>query len=263
MHAYINPFVEHGYSWHWEPKHVPTGSLYIANPFRNRRVVEGDSGGPAFAGNTVYAVASMIYDPYVDVDFVFAGVEKYDEPGTVKKNNNAWLRHWADFICTKKVAVYPKPGVATITGTAVRPNVYQELEANGRINMVSSQTQSDGAENIHEGMSISLSATLEPGYEFVQWEGPDMEGAAKDGTKRNLCPCNGSTNPVCTLTYDNIGYYDEFSSIDEATCSVTARQSGGSGSGSGSGSGGSPGAGQGGTTGPATGGGTGGSGGTM
>jgi hypothetical protein len=238
--AYLNPFVEYGSgpfggSWNWGPSNVPKGSIYISNDFDHAWTIGGDSGGPAFIANTVYGIVSGAGgNPYFfgyDKDYFYVGVDQYADGGT-KKNNNEWLRKYADFICTKSVHVYPKTGVASINGSTLRSYLYPEIEANGRINFVPSNSNSDGIELIHEGMTISLSATLEPGFSFVQWEGTIITGT--DRTERNLCPCNGSTNPVCTLNYEDIGIYDQVNSIDEAQCSVVTSQSGSNTAGPGS-----------------------------
>ena len=226
--AYLNPFVEYGSSWNLDSSDVPKGSLYVSNDYATAWTTYGDSGGPAFVGNTVYGIvqgvhAYTILKKPVEYDYYYTGVEQYADGGT-KKNNNEWLRKYADFVCTKSVSVYPRTGVAGINGSTIRTYYYPEIEANGKINFVPSSSNSDGFEFIHEGMTISLSATLEQGFSFVQWEGPIILGT--DGTNKNLCPCNGSKNPVCTLSYDNIGIYDEVNSIDEAQCSVVTSQSG-------------------------------------
>jgi hypothetical protein len=250
--AYLNPFIELGSDWMSDRKDVPKGSLYITNDNDGAKIMGGDSGGPALEGNVVYALVHGFtrYNETVWLvgDYLFAGVDKYAN-SSGKLSNYEWLYEQADFICTKSLSVYLKTGVASIVGTTIRPVIHKAIQANGKINLAADNTAVDGIENIHEGMVISLSATLQPGYSFVEWEGPDLVDSS--GMKKNLCPCHGSKNPVCTVSFDSIGIYDESRSIDNAQCGVVALQSGGTGGGTGAGPGTST------DTGAGTGGGTG------
>jgi hypothetical protein len=203
------------------------------------------AGGPILQGDVAYGVISAhtgwIFGGGKDV-YLFAGTDDYPHPNS----NYKWLMTNADYVCAKRLYVLPADGIGTITGTAARPRSNIDIRTNGKINMDVTDPDSDSVEYIHEGMSASVTVTAKPGYNFSHWTGPRT--TAVDGTVIKGCPCDGRVDPVCTISFDEIGYYSATVSDDFARCSAFMVQANGGGGGGGGPSEGTTSGGTGGTT---------------
>lgn len=84
-------------------------------------------------------------------------------------------------------------------------------EFNGLINCYA---DFDCTEFMHEGDSITLTATPATSWEFDKWEGGGS----------SACPCHQSTAANCTVSYDQMGYYTDQVSSDHSYCQANFKQ---------------------------------------
>jgi hypothetical protein len=79
----------------------------------------------------------------------------------------------------------------------------------------------DCSENINDQMTLTMTAYPKDNYVFSHWRsliGKSLDDAGKLMIETAKCPCEGSTSPVCPVSYQNIGLYTDTHSVDSATC---------------------------------------------
>jgi hypothetical protein len=102
--------------------------------------------------------------------------------------------------------------VGSLSSPQEWPPIENDLQFNDAIFMGDSTPNQDFREFIHEGQDMVLNAIPSPGSYFMRWEQYGIN------TPYGNCPCYGSSNPVCIMEYDQVGYYDEDTSLDVSTC---------------------------------------------
>ena len=86
------------------------------------------------------------------------------------------------------------------------------IQFNDTILMGDGTPNQDFREFVHEGQDMVLTAVPGANSLFVRWEQYGLN------TPYGNCPCYGSSNPVCRMDYDEVGYYDVDTSFDASGC---------------------------------------------
>lgn len=191
----------------------------------------GDSGGPLFRmGNfaKTYGVASAVGSlngPECGTGFLLGMIYTSIDSAKIQggTSNKEWVDQTTTDICTKKALFIPMDFHGSVTGTLQNYRyIYSDMpQMNGSISCALSGG-SDCVENVHYQESLSVTAVPYSGWQFSSW----LNG----GGSLKPCPCVGQ-GANCTIEYDDIGYYDEEISSDEAICIASFQPAGGGSSG--------------------------------
>jgi hypothetical protein len=197
------------------------GSAYQLQPMTPagapgaQRACEGDSGGPVIHDGKVFAVLKGASTGSCDATGTTVAVGLDDEAAPGGQSNKDWIHEWTRRICRKSIDVR-KSGPGKVTGilTADPSDLFPDPSIDGLIqcawDTAGGSTPSgwlNCGESVHDGESITLTATPDSGKTFYRWM---SSGAA--------CPCALSTNPVCTMSYASLGTYSFGMSLDGSFC---------------------------------------------
>jgi hypothetical protein len=175
---------------------------------------QGDSGGPVLYEGKIAGVASQVVTNgscEAPVVARYTGLEKDAVTGT--DSNHDWLVKTIEKTCAKKADTKTEPGGTDQKRGKVEGNIspgqsYLEGDLlDDDVACGDDPSWSDCTELVHHGQTLTLTAVeTDPDWVFEQWE----NGAD--------CPCDGSSNPVCALSYAAIGRYDASTSDDDSLC---------------------------------------------
>lgn len=185
-----------------------TGGFYRLAAAPDQSICSGDSGGPAGIGAGIFGVISMYTGPNCagSVDGLVTALNHAALPNEV--SNWDWVNQQIELLCRKSATVGVE-GEGHIEGSITPPQSYHHgLELNDAIAFNPATGANDSVEYVHEGQTVTFTATPASGWRFKQWS---------SWATRN-CPCDGSTSPTCTAPYAAIGRYNTYESIDDAAC---------------------------------------------
>ena len=202
---------------------------------------QGDSGGPWLTKKEfVFGVTSATYNLGGNCDQKTDGIgvalDRYDphpKNPDEAKNNYDHLLFMADSVCTKRIKVLlgNNSNISSVRGVTKRDPEYdlEKIPLNGWIackgepslnlyDQSGKEIPSDCSEYINENMTLTMAATPKENYVFSHWGSETSVDDVGNTNHTAKCPCDGSTSPSCTVTYENIGLYTDNHSIDTAIC---------------------------------------------
>lgn len=199
------------------PSQTPakTGGFYTVVPTASggKLACPGDSGGPLFKTGdttTTYGVASGASPTSCNAaTFVYYTVIDDNRILPNGDSTKKWIDTNVALVCAARLNSFINPtNGGAVTGTLVGATFTSEDNTiiDGDI-ACGVGTDDDCTEMVHDGESITLTATPDTGYHFVRWQ-----------DKINECPCDGSTDPECLVEFDDMGTYTEEVSIDVSDC---------------------------------------------
>lgn len=184
------------------------GAYYLAPGATDQNICIGDSGGPVRTSAGVFAIISQQHgDTCASAVGGFATALNTSKVGTDVSNWD-WVRGAIERTCKKDLQTGVS-GQGRVDGTiAPAQTIVESPGLSGTLSCgPTAPTPEDCVEFVHEGQTVTLTATAAAGWRFVRWY-----------KTAGSCPCHDSTSPTCTVGYDAIGTYTQDSSSDLGTC---------------------------------------------
>ena len=196
-----------------------TGSYFVRkkSPF-NYIGCQGDSGGPMLHNGKIYGVFSM--GSAAPCNQITQNIYTSTSHSAVVNHKLPYLYSRACYKTLVTNAFNPNLDacsdcgevVGSMSGIGHRDPIYDSGDDDWDENVncdPDDPNEGDCEENIvqMDNETMTLTASPDNGCSFVRWD-----------KRTGYCPCHGSLVSTCTLNFNNIGYYDEMTSVDGAEC---------------------------------------------